>query len=139
MGYVVIWLLFAVATRAVAERKGRVGPDLTRWTVLGLLFGVFALFVIAIQRATPEALDGEKSATGELRRCPYCAELIRPEAIKCRYCGEAVTALPRTPASSQPYRIIEAPPGSLSVGARWMIALSVLMALVLIVTLAESR
>ncbi|MEW6092255.1 MAG: zinc ribbon domain-containing protein [Pseudomonadota bacterium] len=92
-----IWLLFAIATAVIAANKGRTGFG---WFLLGCVFGIFALIVVAVlpnlkhqarDNATAAAIAAMAAARSapadDEKACPSCAERIKAAAVKCRFCG----------------------------------------------------
>jgi peptidoglycan/LPS O-acetylase OafA/YrhL len=49
-----------------------------------------ALFV-SLSRPTGEAMAVQTGASSDFRKCPFCAEAIRREAVKCKHCGSEVS------------------------------------------------
>lgn len=76
---------------------------------------------------TETSVQGQNKQSAEdttgMKKCPYCAEKIQAEAIKCRYCGEFLDGRSR--------------PGSKGRGKKWYFATpSVVIALLCLGPLA---
>ena len=57
-----------------------------------ILLGILLVIVIAI--VVPSSKKGK-------RKCPQCAEWVKNEALKCRFCAFDFTAASRPPSASQ--------------------------------------
>lgn len=85
------WVLFALVVGLVASREfGRSAP---LWFALSLVFSPVAgalLFLLPPQRMP----------------CPFCAELIKPTAQVCHFCGRQVSLQPEGPALTGRARLV---------------------------------
>lgn len=82
------WLICAFMGATVATRKGR---GRGRWFFLGLLTGPIGLLAALVARPYQPGLDAKRVLDGTSKACPYCAEIIRSQAIVCRFCDRSLT------------------------------------------------
>jgi len=88
LAVVLIAVAIGLIPAAIASAKGR---SFVLWWLFGAALFIVALPCALLASSDRAALD-RRAIDGEgLRRCPACAELVRPEARVCRYCAAALT------------------------------------------------
>ena len=73
--FVFFWVAFCIATAIYAEGRGRNGAAFFCFAILA---SPLVAFIFAA--ASPPTDKGG-------RRCPFCAESVKLEAMKCKHCG----------------------------------------------------
>ena len=91
-----IWSLPCLIAAGIASSKGRSGGSY--FAVSFFFTPVIGIIAALLASPDPAHTANETLYTGEGKKCPYCAEIIKQEAKVCRYCGREL------PAGSNPKR-----------------------------------
>jgi ribosomal protein S14 len=87
MPLLVVDIVGGAVAAVIAQSKGR---NAVGYFFLGVLLPIVGIIIAAAMRPNAPVLEDRELATGDRRRCPYCAEVIRSEAKVCRYCARSL-------------------------------------------------
>lgn len=90
MGLLLFWVAMAMLVAFLASQKGRTTH---LWFLYGLFIWPIALVHVVFTSQNAAAAEARTLAAGDQRKCPACAELVKREAVICRYCRTELAPL----------------------------------------------
>jgi hypothetical protein len=90
MEILIIAVLIGIIPATIARSKGR---NFMLWWIFGALLFIAALPAALILKPDKKAIESDRLSGGDLKKCPFCAELIKRDATVCRYCDRNLKAI----------------------------------------------
>lgn len=90
-----LWLLCIAATMSINQQRGH---SAVAGLVIGALLGPLGILLALLSPKDAATIERRQIETGQSKRCPHCANMIKREARVCQFCHRDLTGAPVSPA-----------------------------------------
>ncbi|MCR2796199.1 zinc ribbon domain-containing protein [Enterobacter kobei] len=89
MEILLVSIVIGLIPALIAQSKGR---SFFAWWVYGALLFIIAFVHSLVIKKDVAAEEKGLIENDGMKKCPFCAEIIKSEAIKCKHCGSDLAA-----------------------------------------------
>ncbi|WP_320741481.1 zinc ribbon domain-containing protein [Enterobacter sp. 166D1] len=89
MEILLVSIVIGLIPALIAHSKGR---SFFAWWVYGALLFIIAFVHSLVIKKDVAAEEKDLIENEGMKKCPFCAEIIKSEAIKCKHCGSDLAA-----------------------------------------------
>lgn len=85
-GLIFMWIVLSIFVSIYAKQKDQ--SAIAALIISLVLSPLIGFLLTLLSKQDEKKIEEKMIKRGKAKKCPYCGELVKPEALVCKHCGK---------------------------------------------------